>query len=55
MSAFSGSAAAQMSTRHLYAGAARILTTILQFLFLQEAKVSRPVEDDMIQQVDAYD
>ena len=54
MSAFSSSAAAQMSTCHLYAGAARILTVILQLPFLQEAEVPRPVEDDMVQQVDAY-
>ena len=55
MSAFSSSTAAQMSTCHLYAGAARILTVILQLALLQKAEVSRPVEDNVIQQVDAYD
>lgn len=55
MSVFSSSAAAQMSTCHLYAGAARILTVILQLALLQKAEVSRPVEDNVIQQVDAYD
>ena len=55
MSTFSSSAAAQMSTCHLYAGAARILTVILQLALLQKAEVSRPVENNVIQQVDAYD
>ena len=38
----------------LYASAPRILTVILQLPFLQKAEVSRPVEDNVIQQVDAY-
>ncbi len=55
MSIFSSSTAAQMSTCHLYAGVARILTVILQLALLQKAEVSRPVEDNVVQQVDAYD
>lgn len=39
----------------LYAGAPRILTMILQLALLQKTKVSRPVENNVIQQVDAYD
>jgi hypothetical protein len=46
---------AQMSTCHLYVGAARILTVILQLALLQKAEVSRPGENDVIQQLDAYD